>query len=51
MNAYGNVTKIMNKIKEAKTPDRVSQDFLGTVLGFSGGSATPFIPLPSESDW
>jgi Family of unknown function (DUF5343) len=45
MNAYGNVTKIMNKIKEAKTPDRFSQDFLGTVLGFSGGSATPFIPL------
>jgi Family of unknown function (DUF5343) len=45
MNAYGNVTKIMNKIKDAKTPDRFSQDFLGTVLGFSGGSATPFIPL------
>ena len=45
MNAYGNVTKILNKIKEAKTPDRFSQDYLGTVLGFSGGSARPFIAL------
>ncbi|MDO8645376.1 MAG: DUF5343 domain-containing protein [Candidatus Planktophila sp.] len=45
MNAYGNVTKILNKIKDAKTPERFSQDYLGTVLGFTGGSATPFIPL------
>ena len=45
MNAYGNVSKILNKIKEAKTPDRFSQDFLATVLGFSGGGARPFIPL------
>ena len=45
MNAYGNVTKILNKIKEAKTPDRFSQDYLDTVLGFSGGSARPFIAL------
>ncbi len=45
MNAYGNVTKILNKIKEAKTPDRFSHDYLATVLGFSGGSARPFIAL------
>lgn len=45
MNAYGNVTKILNKIKEAKTPERFSQDYLDTVLGFSGGGAKPFIPL------
>ena len=45
MNAYGNVAKILNKIKEAKTPERFSQDYLGTVLGFSGGSARPFISL------
>ena len=45
MNAYGNVTKILNKIKEAKTPDRFSQDYLDTVLGFSGGGARPFISL------
>lgn len=45
MNAYGNVTKILNKIKEAKTPDRFSQDYLDAVLGFSGGGARPFISL------
>lgn len=45
MNAYGNVAKILNKIKDAKTPDRFSQDYLETVLGFSGGSARPFIGL------
>lgn len=45
MNAYGNVTKILNKIKEAKTPERFSQDYLETVLGFTGGSARPFISL------
>lgn len=45
MNAYGNVTKTLDKIKEAKTPDRFSQDFLATVLGMPGGGAKPFIPL------
>jgi hypothetical protein len=45
MNAYGLVPKILDKIKEAKTPDRFTQDFLGTNLGFSGGSAKSFIPL------
>lgn len=45
MNSTGLVSKILDKIKEAKTPDRFSQDFLGTVLGFSSGSARPFIPL------
>jgi hypothetical protein len=45
MNAYGNVTKILDKIKDAKTPERFSQDYLETVLGFSGGSARPFISL------
>ena len=45
MNSTGLIPKILDKIKEARTPDRVSQDFLGTVPGFSGGSARPFIPL------
>lgn len=45
MNSYGLVTKIFEKIKEAKTPDRFTQDFLGSTLGFSSGSAKPFIPL------
>lgn len=45
MNSTGLVTKILDAIKDAKTPDRFSQDYLGTVLGFSSGSARPFIPL------
>ena len=45
MNAYGNVSKILTKIREAQTPDRFTQDYLGTVLGFTGGGARPFIPL------
>ena len=49
MNAYGNVPKILNKIKEAKTPDRFSHDYLSTVLGFSGGSARPFISLAKRN--
>lgn len=45
MNAYGNITKILTKVKEAQTPERFTQDFLGTKLGFSGGSARPFVPF------
>ncbi|HUY20433.1 MAG TPA: DUF5343 domain-containing protein [Candidatus Binataceae bacterium] len=45
MNAYGNIGKILSKIKEAQTPERFTQDYLGTKLGFTGGSATPFIPF------
>ena len=45
MNAYGLIPKILGKIKEAKTPTRFTQDFLGTNLGYSSGSARPFIPF------
>lgn len=45
MNSTGLVSKILDKIKEAKAPDRFSVDFLGTVLGYSSGSARPFISL------
>lgn len=45
MNATGLTKKILDKIKEAATPDRFTQDFLNTKLGFSGGSANAFIPL------
>lgn len=43
--ATGLVSKILDKIKVAATPDRFTQDYLATELGFSGGSARPFIPL------
>ncbi len=45
MNGYGTTGKILAKIKEAQTPDRFTQDFLSTKLGFPGGTAKPFIPL------
>src|SRR5689334_4261842 len=45
MNAYGLIPKILAKIKEAKTPPRFTQDFLGTGLGFASGSAKAFIPF------
>lgn len=49
MNAYGNVPKILRKIKTAQEPEKFTQDFLATVLGFSGGSAKPFIPLAKRA--
>jgi hypothetical protein len=45
MNAYGLVPKVLQKIKEAETPDRFTQDFLSTKLSFGGGSAKAFIPF------
>jgi hypothetical protein len=35
----------LDKITEARRPDRFTQDFLETKLGFSGGSAMQMIPL------
>ena len=43
MNNYGVIPKILNRIKEAKTPPRFTMDFLSTDLGFPGGSPRPFI--------
>src|SRR4051812_5913250 len=43
--AYGNITKALQKIKQASTPDRFTQDFLATKLGLKGGSPKPVIPF------
>jgi hypothetical protein len=43
--ASGNITKALEKIKEAQVPSRFSQDFLATKLNLSGGSARPVIPF------
>jgi hypothetical protein len=43
--AYGNITKTLEKIKKAATPDRFTQDFLATKLGLKGGSPKPVIPF------
>jgi hypothetical protein len=45
MNAYGMVTKILDKMIEASQPERFTQDYLANKLGFTGGSARPIIPL------
>lgn len=45
MTATGMVGKILDKIRVAATPDRFTQDYLATELGFPGGSAKAFISL------
>ncbi|WP_139247279.1 DUF5343 domain-containing protein [Hyphomicrobium sp. NDB2Meth4] len=45
MVAPGLIPKILTKIEEAKRPERFTQDFLGTKLGYTSGSAKPIIPL------
>lgn len=43
--AYGNITKALEKIQHAATPDRFTQDFLATKLGLKGGTPKPVIPF------
>ena len=45
VHAYGGLSKILEKVKSAKTPDRFTYDFLGTTLGFKSSGARAFIPL------
>jgi hypothetical protein len=45
MNAYGLVTKILDKMIEAPQPDRFTVDFLANKLGHGSGSARPIIAL------
>jgi Family of unknown function (DUF5343) len=42
--AYGNITKALQGIQKASTPDRFTLDFLATKLGMKGGSSRPVIP-------
>jgi hypothetical protein len=45
LNAYGVITKTLDKIVQAATPARFTQDFLATKLAIKGGSAKPVIPF------
>ena len=45
LNAYGNITKVLQKIQTAATPTRFTQDFLATKLDLKGGSPKPVIPF------
>jgi len=51
LNAYGNISKALEKIKTASTPGRFTQDFLATKLGLTGGSAKPLIPFLKRSSY
>lgn len=46
--APGSASKILAKIKQAQTPERFTQDFLSTILGFKGGNHRQFIPLAKK---
>jgi Family of unknown function (DUF5343) len=45
VNAYGTITKTLDALRKASTPDRFTQDFLATKLAVKGGSAKPVIPF------
>jgi hypothetical protein len=41
----GTITTGLDKIKDAATPERFTQDFLAATLGMKGGSSKPLIPF------
>lgn len=43
--AYGNITRALEGIQKAQTPDRFTLDFLSTKLGMKGGGARPVLPF------
>lgn len=45
MQAYGNITKGLERIINASTPGQFTQDFLATKLDLPGGSPKPLIPF------
>ena len=45
MLSTGLIPKILEKVQDARRPERFTQDFLETKLGHSGGSARSIIPL------
>ena len=51
MFSTGLIPKILEKIQNARRPERFTQDFLETKLGHSGGSARPIIPLLKRMDF
>jgi hypothetical protein len=44
----GCITKILNKIKEAATPERFSYEYLESTLGFKGGNYKQFVSLAKK---
>ena len=45
VNGYGGISKLLNKIKTASVPAKVTRDFLSTVLGLKSSSYHAMIPF------
>ena len=45
LSGYGTITKALERIKKASTPEKFSQDFLATKLDLKGGSPKQIIPF------
>jgi hypothetical protein len=50
MSAPGSMVKILEKIKEAGTPENFNADFLSTKLGFKGGNYRTFISWAKKAN-
>src|ERR1700730_5503725 len=44
----GSIPRIFEKVRQAQTPERFTQDYLQTKLGFRGGNYRQFIPLAKK---
>lgn len=49
--SVGTLEKVLEKIKTASVPDRVTQNFIHTKLGMKGGSANACIPFLKKMDF
>ena len=43
--ATSTITKVLDKIEKAATPEKFTQDFLADTLGIKGGNGKPLIPF------
>jgi len=48
VNLPGGMVKILEKVRQAQTPERFTGDFLQTKLGFRGGNYQQFVPLAKK---
>ena len=48
VNQPGSIIRILEKVRDAQTPERFTSDFLQTKLGFRGGNYLQFIPLAKK---
>lgn len=51
LQAPGNIKRVLDKIQQATTPPKFTQDFLATTLDMSGGAARPIIPFFKRAEF